>query len=83
MTYIDQNATPVSEPVEQDKVDQEISFVLEGAREMEPYAVVHVPLAFSMIQQGGTDQTIRYVNDFHPNQRSAFLTANMFYAALF
>ncbi len=78
-----QNQVPVSEPLKQDDVDREINYVLELAREIQPYAVVHVPLAINGIQLGGTDLTFRYVNDFHPNQRTAFLTANMFYAAFF
>jgi len=78
-----QNQAPVSGPVKQDNVDQEISLVLELAKEIQPYAVVPVPLAINMIQEGGTELTFRYVNDFHPNQRTAFLTANMFYAAFF
>lgn len=78
-----QNQAPVSEPVKQDDVDREINYVLDLAREIQPFAVVHVPLAINMIQEGGTELTFRYVNDFHPNQRTAFLTANMFYAAFF
>lgn len=78
-----QNQAPVSEPLKQDDVDREINYVLELAREINPYAVVHVPLAINRIQEGGTDLTFRYVNDFHPNQRTAFLTANMFYVAFF
>lgn len=64
-------------------MDQEINFVLELSKEIQPYAVVPVQLAINMIQEGGTDLTFRYVNYFHPNQRTAFLTSNMFYAAFF
>ncbi|HSH18964.1 MAG TPA: Ig-like domain-containing protein, partial [Draconibacterium sp.] len=78
-----QNPTPVTEPKNQEEVDREINFALQLAKEINPYAVVHVPLAINMIQQGGTDLTFCYKNDFHPNQRTAFLTANMFYAAFF
>ncbi|MCU4157878.1 hypothetical protein J1N10_18030 [Carboxylicivirga sp. A043] len=78
-----QNKESVSSPINQENVDQEISFVIDLAKELKPYAVVHVPLAINMIQQGGTDLTFCYINDFHPNQRTAFLTANMFYAAFF
>lgn len=78
-----QNAEPVSMPVNQENVDQEISFVLDLARDIQPYAVVHVPLAINRIQEAGTELAFRYVNDFHPNQRTAYLTANMFYAAFF
>ncbi|PWD99487.1 hypothetical protein [Marinilabilia rubra] len=78
-----QNSKPVSGPLKQQNVDQEINFVIDLAKELKPYAVVHVPIAINMIQQGGTDLTFCYENDFHPNQRTAFLTANMFYAAFF
>ena len=78
-----QNQAPVLEALKQEEVDREINYALELARELKPYAVVHVPLAINMIQDGGTELTFRYETDFHPNQRTAFLTANMFYAALF
>lgn len=78
-----QNQAPVSGPLKQENVDQEIAMVIDLANEIEPYAVVHVPLAINRIQKRGTDLTFRYVNDFHPNQRTAFLTSNMFYAAFF
>lgn len=71
-----QNQAPVSGPVNQENVDQEIDLVLELAKEIQPYAIVHVPLAINMIQEGGTNLTFRYKNDFHPNRRTAFLTAN-------
>lgn len=78
-----QNQSPVSGPLKQENVDQELGLIVELAREIEPYSVVHVPMAINRIQKGGTDLTFRYVNDFHPNQRTAFLTSNMFYAAIF
>ena len=78
-----QNAEPVTQPQLQDRVDREIKVILELAKSIEPFAVVHVPLAVNLIQKGGTDLTFCYVNDFHPNQTCAFLTSNMFYAALF
>ncbi len=78
-----QNQAPVSGPVNQENVYQEIDLVLELAKEIQPYAVVHVPLAINMIQERGTDLTFRYENDMHPNQRTAFLTSNMFYGAFF
>jgi len=78
-----QNQAPVSGPVNQENVDQEINLALELARKIQPYAVVPVPLAINRIQEGGTELTFRYENDFHPNQRTAFLTANMFYASFF
>lgn len=78
-----QNATPVTEPKEQERVDRERKLVTELANKIHPFAVAHVPLAINRIQQGGTELTFCYRNDFHPNQYAAFLTANMFYAAFF
>ncbi len=78
-----QNAEPVSGPQLQERVDREISVILELDKILKPFAIVHVPLAVNMIQQGGTGLTFCYKNDFHPNQYCAFLTSNMFYAAVF
>lgn len=78
-----QNARPVDAPVEPERVAREIRAVRKLAEEVDAVAVVPVPLAIQNIQEGGTDLTFCYVNDFHPNQTSAFLTANTFYAALF
>jgi len=78
-----QNQAPVQEPVQPERVEKEIQAIHALAAEIKPHAVVPVPLAIQAIQEGGTDLTFRYVNDFHPNQTTAFLTANMFYAAFF
>ena len=78
-----QNQAPVTEPLMQEKVEQELRTIVDLAREIDPYAVVHVPFAINLIQQEGTDLTFRYENDFHPNQRTAYLTSNMFYSAFF
>lgn len=78
-----QNEEPVAGPVKQADYEEQISVILELAQEFQPFAVIPVPMAINMIQQGGTELSFRYVNDFHPNQRTAFLTANMFYAAFF
>jgi hypothetical protein len=78
-----QNAKPVAAPLLQERVDSEMKLAHELAGKIDASAVVPVPLAINMIQQGGTDLTFCYVNDFHPNQTCAFLTANMFYAAIF
>lgn len=75
--------SPLSGPHNQADVDRTLKLAINLARDLEPRAVVHVPLAINRIQQGGTDLTFRYDNDFHPNQRTAFLTANLFYAAFF
>ena len=76
-----QNATPVDGPQLQNKVEMELQVVRNLARKIGATAVVPVPLAINNLQQGGTDLTFCYVNDFHPNQTTAYLTANMFYTA--
>lgn len=78
-----QNATPVDAPLKPDQTEMEMRAVHALAKRVKPHAVVPVPLAIQAIQEGGTELTFRYVNDFHPNQYCAFLTANMFYAAFF
>ncbi len=78
-----QNSEPVTAPLFQERVDYELAAVKNLAETIGAFAVVPVPQAINMIQQGGTDYTFCYVNDFHPNQRTAFLTANMFYTAFF
>ena len=75
--------TPLSGPRNPEAAERAINLAIDLALELKPKAVVHVPLAINRIQQGGTDLTFRYDNDMHPNQRTAFLTANLFYAAFF
>lgn len=78
-----QNATPVDAPLHPEQVEMEMRAIRKLADAIDAYAVVPVPLAIRNIQEGGTELTFRYTNDFHPNQTCAFLTANMFYAAFF
>ncbi len=75
--------SPLSEPSNPEDVERTVKLAIDLVRELQPRAVVHVPLAINRIQQGGTNLTFRYDNDFHPNQRTSFLTANLFYAAFF
>lgn len=77
-----QNAKPVTEPLRADEADKDLAVGIALAKSLKPRAIVHVPLAIKMIQTGGTDLTFRYVNDGHPNQTGAFLTSNLFYAAM-
>ncbi len=77
-----QNKEPVSAPYSPESADRDLAIGLELVRRIQPKAVVHVPLAIKNIQTGGTDLLFRYVNDGHPNQTCAFLTSNLFYAAL-
>lgn len=78
-----QNEKPVTEPVKPAQTKMELDTVKKLAERIEPFAVVPVGLGIEKLQQGGTDLQFRYVNDFHPNQYTAFLAANMFYAAFF
>jgi hypothetical protein len=78
-----QNQSPVKAPVAVARTDMELKVARELADKVAAFAVVPVPLALKKIQSGGTDLKFRYVNDFHPNQYCAFLTANMFYTAFF
>lgn len=78
-----QNSEPVTEPLALERTEMELKAIQQLAELIKPHAVVPVPLGIKNIQQNGTDLTFRYVKDFHPNQYTAFLTANMFYAAFF
>ena len=78
-----QNEAEVPGPVKPEKTAMELNAISPLVEKIRPHAVVPVPLAINTIQKDGTDLTFRYVNDFHPNQTTAFLTANMFYAAFF
>ena len=64
-----QNEAAVTGPVKQEDYEEQIGMMIELAQEFQPYAVIPVSMAINMIQQGGTELTFRYVNDFHPNQR--------------
>lgn len=77
-----QNQEPVDGPFNQESADRDVAIGLELVKRINPAAVVSVPLAIKNIQMGGTGLLFRYVNDGHLNQTCAFLTSNMFYAAL-
>jgi hypothetical protein len=78
-----QNAAPVKAPIGLKQTRMEMETIEKLVKRVHPFAVVPVALGLEMIQKNGTDLKFRYVNDGHPNQYSAFLTANMFYAACF
>ena len=78
-----QNHKPVLQPLGLEQTKMEMKTIQKLAARIKPHAVVPVALGIQSIQKGGTDLTFRYVNDGHPNQYSAFLAANMFYAAFF
>ncbi len=77
-----QNQSPVDGPLSPASADRDLAVGLELVRRLQPAAVVMVPLALKNIQAGGTDLRFRYVNDAHLNQTGAFLTSNLFYAAM-
>lgn len=78
-----QNQASVKEPLNPEETKMQMEAIHHLTEELKPCAVVPVALGIEAIQEGGTDLKFRYVNDFHPNQYTAFLTANMFYAAFF
>jgi hypothetical protein len=78
-----QNPVPAERPRLQQQVDLQMQVARDLANAIDADAVVPVPLAINTIQQGETGLTFCFENDFHPNQTSSFLTANLFYAAVF
>jgi len=78
-----QNQESVTEPLGLARTEMELKTIQQLTERIKPHAVVPVALGIKNIQQGGTDLKFRYVNDGHPNQYCAFLTANMFYASFF
>ena len=78
-----QNQGAVTEPLGLVRTEMEMKTIQQLTERIKPHAVVPVALGIKNIQQSGTDLKFRYVNDGHPNQYCAFLTANMFYAAFF
>jgi len=78
-----QNQEPVTEPLGLVRTEMELKTTQQLTERIKPHAVVPVALGIKNIQQSGTDLKFRYVNDGHPNQYCAFLTANMFYASFF
>lgn len=82
-----QNADPVTKPFNVASADRDTAVGLRMAKDLQPKAVIPVPLAIKNLQSGPHDQThtklvFRYHNDGHPNQTCAFLVANLFYSAI-
>lgn len=77
-----QNMTPVTEPIEKDRALMEVRLAADLARKTGAL-VVPVPLAVYRLQKSGSLLPLRYQNDGHPNQICAYLTACLFYAAVF
>ena len=77
-----QNATPVTAPIESERALKEVRIAFDLAKKTGAL-VVPVPLAVYRLQKSGFPMTLRYVNDGHPNQYCAYLTACLFYAAVF
>ena len=77
-----QNMAPVTEPIEKERALIEVRLASELAKKTGAL-VVPVPLAVYRLQKAGTSLTFRYKNDGHPNQCGAYLTACLFYAAVF
>jgi hypothetical protein len=77
-----QNMAPVTGPVEKDRALMEVRLAADLAKKTSAL-VVPVPLAIYRLQKAGTSLALRYKNDGHPNQYCAYLTACLFYAAVF
>jgi hypothetical protein len=77
-----QNKTPVTEPIEKERALRELHIAADLAKSTGAL-VVPVPLAVYLLQKNGADLALRYHNDGHPNQCGAYLTACLFYAAVF
>jgi hypothetical protein len=77
-----QNMAPVTEPIEKERALMEVRLAYDFAKKTGAI-VVPVPLAVYRLQKDGTTLTLRYKNDGHPNQCGAYLTACLFYAAVF
>lgn len=76
------NASPVTAPLEPARALGEVK-IARAIAEKTGALVVPVPLAIYRLQKNGTDLTFRYLKDGHPNQCGAYLTACLFYAAVF
>jgi hypothetical protein len=77
-----QNDIPVQAPIEPARALGEVR-IARALAEKTGALVVPVPLALYRLQKNGTDLTFRYRTDGHPNQCGAYLTACLFYAAVF
>jgi len=77
-----QNMVPVTAPIEKERALMEVRLAADLAKKTGAL-VVPVPLAVYRLQKAGTPLTLRYQNDGHPNQVCAYLTACLFYAAVF
>ena len=77
-----QNMVPVTEPIEKERALMEVRLAADLAKKTGAL-VVPVPLAVYRLQKAGIPLTLRYKNDGHPNQICAYLTACLFYAAVF
>ena len=77
------NETPVDSPISLEKTKYQVQIIKDLKDHIKPAAVVPIALGLKKIQENGTYLTFRYVNDTHPNQYCTFLTANMFYTAIF
>lgn len=76
------NAMPVDEPIEAERALNDVRIAFELAKNTGAL-VVPVPLAVYRLQKAGAAITLRYENDYHPNQYCAYLTACLVYAAVF
>ena len=80
------NQTPMTNAVAREQAVGECKAALAFAKTINAI-VVPVPLAITLAQESGEPVartlTFRYVNDMHPNNTMAYLTACTFYAAVY
>lgn len=77
-----QNSAPAQSPIEPERALAELRILSDFAKK-KGALVVPVPLALYRLQKDGAAVTTRYKADPHPNQTCAYLTACLFYAAIF
>lgn len=78
-----QNKVPVTEPRQLERTKKELGIARSLMKKVNAHAVIPVPQGIWKLQEKGSSILLRYKNDFHPNQYTAFLTANMFYTSLY
>ena len=76
------NKESVKEPMEPERALKETRIAADIAKKTGAI-VVPVPLAIYRLQKAGIPIVLGYKNDIHPNQTCAYLTACLFYAAVF
>lgn len=80
-TPVTQNAYPLSAAPDKGPVLEKIKIITELAKSINA-DLVPMSLVAHRCQTQRPDLTMRYIDDFHPNQTMTFLTASTFYAVI-